>query len=92
MSRGEGARTLETDNDPKLCPSFRPGLSLGELTKKLVGFAVYSTQVVDRKDDKARLCESSWYRVDVFQQLDGTPRVRENSLLHYVEHNFGLQW
>jgi len=29
------------------------GSQEGELTKKLVGFAVYSTQVVDRKDDKA---------------------------------------
>ena len=58
-SRGEGARTGSLNGDgqrpqevSKLSTGVIRGSEEGEFTKKLVGFAVYGTQIVDCKDDK----------------------------------------
>jgi hypothetical protein len=58
-SRGEGARTGSLNGDgqgpqevSKLSTGVIRGSEEGEFSKKLVGFAVYGTQIVDCKDDK----------------------------------------
>jgi len=96
-SRGEGARTGSLNGDgqgpqevSKLSTGVIRGSEEGEFSKKLVGFAVYGTQIVDCKDDKPSRGHVR-VKVEAFQQRDGTPRVQENSPLHYVEHNYGLQ-